>query len=418
MVQRVQPVRGMNDILPDMSPIWQHVEEVARGILASYGYTEIRLPLIERLELFARSIGTETDIVKKEMYTFTDSNGDQLALRPEGTAGCVRAGISNGLFQGQVHRLYYTGAMFRHERPQKGRYRQFHQIGVEAFGVATPDIDVEQILMARRLLQELGIEEVSLQLNSLGKPSERQVYRQKLAQFLEARRSFLCAECQHRIQRNPLRVLDCKVPSCANTVTEAPQMTDYLGEVSRHHFERVQALLEEAGIPFTCNPRLVRGLDYYTDTVYEWLSDQLGAQATVVAGGRYDGLVEEIGGPATPAVGFALGLERLISLLAPDWVTSEPTTVFIAPLGEACESAAMRLAEALRDHKLRVWLHCGGGSLKSQLKKADRLGTRFALILGEQEREGGQVLVRDLHTGEQTPIAHNDITEFLHARTG
>ncbi|SCY61945.1 histidyl-tRNA synthetase [Thiohalorhabdus denitrificans] len=413
MAEKIRPVRGMNDILPDEAAAWQHLETEARRVLEAYGYREIRFPHVERLELFARSIGEDTDIVEKEMYTFEDTGGEILALRPEGTAGCVRAGITNGLFRGQTHRLYYLGPMFRHERPQKGRYRQFHQVGVEAFGPATPDLDVEQILMARRLLQDLGVEGLTLHLNSLGKPADRRVYREELVGFLEARRDSLCETCQERIQRSPMRVLDCKVPTCQEAVAEAPEITDFLGEESRAHFDRLRALLDAAGVPYELNPRLVRGLDYYTDTVYEWTSDQLGSQATVVAGGRYDGLVEEIGGPSTPAVGFALGIERLLALVAPERVPEPHPSVFIAPLDAAVETDAMALAESLRDRGVSAWYHCGGGSLKSQLKKADRSGARLALVLGEQEQAEGTVLVRDLASGEQEALARREVEDHV-----
>jgi len=418
MADKIRPVRGMNDVLPDQAPAWQHLEGEARRVLEAYGYAEIRFPHVERLELFARSIGEDTDIVEKEMYTFEDTGGDTLALRPEGTAGCVRAGISGGLFRGQTHRLYYIGPMFRHERPQKGRYRQFHQVGVEAFGADTPDMDVEQILMARRLLQDLGVGGLTLHLNSLGKPEDRQAYRRILTDFLEARREQLCETCRERIQRSPMRVLDCKVESCQEAVRDAPVISDHLGETSREHFERVRALLDASGVPYEHNPRLVRGLDYYTDTVFEWTSDRLGAQATVVAGGRYDGLVTEIGGPDTPAVGFALGIERLLALMDDERVPTQRPDAFLAPLDASVEQAAMALAEELRDQGLRVWQHCGGGSLKSQLKKADRSGAPLALVIGEQEAAEATVLVRDLTTGEQESVAREEVAGRVVGRSG
>lgn len=418
MADKIRPVRGMNDVFPDETPAWRHLEGEARRVLEAYGYAEIRFPHVERLELFARSIGEDTDIVAKEMYTFADTGGDVLALRPEGTAGCVRAGITGGLFRGQTHRLYYIGPMFRHERPQKGRYRQFHQVGVEAFGAETPDMDVEQILMARRLLRDLGVGGLTLHLNSLGKPADRRAYRGLLTEFLEARRDRLCETCRERIQRSPMRVLDCKVESCQEAVRDAPVIADHLGEASQAHFDRVRALLEAAGIPYEFNPRLVRGLDYYTDTVFEWTSDRLGAQATVVAGGRYDGLVAEIGGPATPAVGFALGIERLLALMDGETVPVHSPAVFLAPLDASVETAAMTLAEELRDRGLAVWYHCGGGSLKSQLKKADRSGASLALVIGEQEAADGTVLVRDLGAGEQETVAREEVADLVVARTG
>jgi histidyl-tRNA synthetase len=413
---KIQAVRGVNDVLPEETPSWRHVEAEAHRILAGYGYSEIRLPLMERLELFARSIGEDTDIVEKEMYTLEDTGGDRLALRPEGTAGCVRAGITNGLFRGQVHRLYYTGAMFRHERPQKGRYRQFHQIGVEAFGASGPEVDAEQILMAKRLLDNLGVGGLSLEVNSLGQPADRHAHRDALVDYLEGRREQLCEDCQRRIQRAPLRVLDCKNPQCAEVTVDAPQIADYLSEASQSHFERLCALLDDAGVAYHHNPRLVRGLDYYTDTVYEWVSDQLGAQATVVAGGRYDGLVSEIGGPETPAVGFALGMERLLALMDSERVTAPGLDAFLAPMDEAAARSAMALAEELRDQGVSVWLHADGGSLKSQMKKADRSGARYALILGEQELADGTVQVRDLATGEQQHVARGAVAGHVATR--
>jgi histidyl-tRNA synthetase len=418
MADKIRPVRGMNDVLPEAAPAWQHLEGEARRVLEAYGYAEIRFPHVERLELFARSIGEDTDIVDKEMYTFADTGGDTLALRPEGTAGCVRAGITGGLFRGQTHRLYYIGPMFRHERPQKGRYRQFHQVGVEAFGADTPDMDVEQILMARRLLQDLGVGGLTLHLNSLGQPEDRKAYRGVLVDFLEARREALCETCRDRIQRSPMRVLDCKVESCQEAVKDAPVIADHLGETSQAHFDRVRALLDAAGVPYVHDARLVRGLDYYTDTVFEWTSNQLGAQATVVAGGRYDGLVEEIGGPSTPAVGFALGIERLLALMDDERVPAKAPDAFLAPLDQSVEQSAMALAEELRDSGLAVWYHCGGGSLKSQLKKADRSGAPVALVIGEQEAADGTVLVRDLAAGEQLSVARAEVADVVGSRGG
>ncbi len=419
MAGKIRPVRGMNDILPDQTRAWQYLEDRARRILETYGYREIRFPHLEHLELFARSIGEDTDIVEKEMYTFADSGGEVLALRPEGTAGCVRAAISAGLFRGGgAHRLYYLGPMFRHERPQKGRYRQFHQVGVEAFGPPGPDLDVEQILMAQRLLQDLGVPGLTLHLNSLGQPEDRRAYRGELIAYLEERRGRLCDTCRDRIQRSPLRVLDCKVASCQEAVASAPVITDYLGEASRAHFERVQALLQEAGIRFVHDPKLVRGLDYYTDTVYEWTSDHLGAQDTVVAGGRYDGLVAELGGPATPAAGFALGIERLLALMDSAQIPTEGLDAFVAPLDERAQSVALELSETLRDEGLSAWYHSGGGSLKSQLKKADRLGAAVAVLLGDQELAEGTVTVRDLVQGEQEAVPRDRAPQAVADRLG
>ena len=315
MAQNIQAIRGMRDILPEQAPLWAHLEDTVRAVADRYGYAEIRLPLVEMTELFRRSIGEVTDIVEKEMYTFADRNGDSLTLRPEGTAGCVRAGIQHGLLHNQVQRLWYRGPMFRHERPQKGRYRQFYQIGVEAFGMAGPDIDIEMILMTRRIWRELGLDGLLLQVNSLGSAEERAVYRERLVAYLSARRDQLDEDSLRRLVGNPLRVLDSKNPEMRQIIDEAPVLMEHLGDESRAHFDVLCAGLEAAGVAYTVNPWLVRGLDYYARTVFEWVSSDLGAQGTVCAGGRYDGLVEQLGGRPTPAIGFAMGLERLVSLL-------------------------------------------------------------------------------------------------------
>ncbi len=416
MTEKIRPVRGMSDILPDQARAWQYLENEARQVLEAYGYREIRFPYLERLELFARSIGEDTDIVEKEMYTFTDAGGEVLALRPEGTASCVRAGITAGLFRGQTHRLYYVGPMFRHERPQQGRYRQFHQVGVEAFGPEGPDLDAEQILMAWRLLKALGVEGLHLHLNSLGQPEDRQAYRQDLTAFLEQRREELCPTCRSRLQRSPMRVLDCKVASCQAVAAMAPLITRYLGNRSQAHFDRLQALLKQSGLDFEHNPRLVRGLDYYTDTVYEWTSDRLGAQDTVVAGGRYDRLVEEMGGSPTPASGFALGMERLLALMDAAQVPEESIGAFVAALDQQAEPVALAFSEELRDRGLTVWYHGSGTSLKSQLKKADRSGARVAVLLGERELAEGVVTIRDLVQGDQKTVARTEAVEVVAGR--
>ena len=417
MSKTIQAVRGMNDLLPDVVARWQRIEAMARTVLSTYGYREIRLPLVEKTELFARSIGNFTDIVEKEMYTFEDRNGEWLTLRPEGTAGCVRAGIENGLLHNQVQRLWYAGPMFRHERPQKGRYRQFHQIGVEAFGVGAPDLDAELILICARLWRALGIRGLTLELNSLGTSETRAAYRRALVAYLERHRSALDEDSQRRLEKNPLRVLDSKNPAMQQIIHNAPSLTEYLDDASRAHFGRLCEYLTSAGMAYTLNPRLVRGLDYYTGTVFEWATDRLGAQSAVCAGGRYDGLVELLGGQATPAAGFALGLERLAELLALD--TSETgdaqaPQVYLAVLDEAVRSQALKLAESLRDRGWRIECHGGSGSLKAQLKRADKSGARFALLLGPDEIAHAAVSVKDLRGGaEQTTVALNLIGDYL-----
>lgn len=402
MSKAIQAVRGMNDVLPDGIAVWQFIERQVLATINAYGYREIRFPLVEKTELYARSIGEVTDIVEKEMYTFEDRNGERLSLRPEGTAGCVRAGIENGLFHNQIQRLYYIGPMFRHERPQKGRYRQFHQIGVEAYGLAGPDIDAEIIAMSARIWRALGLSGLQLEINSLGTPLARQQYRGALVAYLSAHSNALDDDSRRRLQANPLRVLDSKNPALAEVLAGAPRLLDYLDAESRAHFDGLQARLAAAGIDFKINPRLVRGLDYYTRTVFEWVAAGLGAQATVCAGGRYDGLVEQLGGRATPAVGFAIGLERLVELVGPQCLTdlSGFPHVYFAVLGEAAQAQAFQLAEQVRDYGLRVQLHCGGGELKNQMKRADRSGARFAAILGDEEVQAGQVAVKDLRADE------------------
>jgi len=416
----IQAIRGMNDLLPVTLSLWQRIEQVAVAVLNSYGYREIRFPIIEKTELYKRSIGEVTDIVEKEMYTFEDRNGDSLTLRPEGTAGCVRAGVENGLLHNQTQRLWYAGPMFRHERPQKGRYRQFHQIGVEAFGLGTPDIDAELILVTARLWRVLGIRGLELQINSLGTPAARARYRQVLVEYLSAHLETLDEDSRRRLDSNPLRVLDSKNPAMQSLIAAAPGLHEYLDEDSLRHFEQLCAYLQAADIPYRVNPRLVRGLDYYTRTVFEWVTAELGAQGTVCAGGRYDGLVEQLGGQATPAAGFALGLERLAELAALQQVAGvdQMPQVYVAPLGEGkVAQQGLVLAEQLRDAGLRVELHCGGGSLKSQLKRADRSGARYALLLGESELAAAQVSVKNLRANEaQQQIRLTEAPAFLRAR--
>jgi histidyl-tRNA synthetase len=390
----------MNDCLPQDSALWQYVETTLRDTAASYGYSEIRFPIVEMTELFKRSIGEVTDIVEKEMYTFTDRNGDSLTLRPEGTACCVRAGNEHGLLYNQEQRLWYTGPMFRHERPQKGRYRQFHQFGLEAFGIATPDIDAEVIILTARIWQKLGLTPyVKLELNSLGSNEARAAYRDKLVAYLEQHKDLLDEDSLRRLYSNPLRVLDSKNPAMAEMLARAPKLADHLDAESAAHFASLQQRLTAAGIEFVINPRLVRGLDYYNRTVFEWVTTELGAQGTVCAGGRYDGLVEQLGGKATPAVGFAMGLERLILLLqslnlAP--ALPAQADIYLLAMGETAELAAIGVAERLRSElpAKRVILHCGGGNLKKQFKKADKSGAAIALILGDEELARQEITVK------------------------
>lgn len=417
MSKAIQAIRGMNDLLPDALALWQRIEQAAATVLAAYGYREIRFPILEKTELYKRSIGEVTDIVEKEMYTFEDRNGDSLTLRPEGTAGCVRAGIESGLLYNQVQRLWYAGPMFRHERPQKGRYRQFHQIGVEAFGIATPDLDAELILLSARLWKQLGIHGLELQINSLGTPAARANYRQVLVDYLRAHDNRLDEDSRRRLDMNPLRVLDSKNPQMQDVIAQAPNLQEHLDDDSRAHFDSLCRLLDGAGIGYHINPRLVRGLDYYTRTVFEWVTSELGAQGTVCAGGRYDGLVEQLGGQATPAAGFALGLERLAELAAHQHLAGADLApqVYVAPLGDgAIVQQATRLAETLRDAGWRVELHCGGGSLKSQLKRADKSGAQHVLILGENELAAGVVNVKPLRSeSAQQPVRFADLPAFL-----
>lgn len=416
-------VRGMNDILPDESVRWQRVEVAARHVFDAYGYSEIRLPVVERTELFARAIGEATDIVEKEMYTFDDRNGDSLALRPEGTAGCVRAGLEHGLLHNQIQRLWYSGPMFRYERPQKGRYRQFHQIGAEAFGLGGPDIDAEIILLARRLLTAVGAGPVSLQLNSLGTAEARARYRDLLQAYFEGRREELDDDSVRRLDTNPLRILDSKHPQLQTVLAGAPSITDHLDAESKSHFARLLELLVDSGVEYTVNPGLVRGLDYYSRTVFEWTSDRLGAQDAVCSGGRYDALVEALGGRPTPAIGWALGMERLLDLIGQegDVLQGAGLHAFVVVAGEIAESAAFSMAERARDRLpgLRIVVNCGGGSLKSQMKRADRSGARVALILGDDELAAGKVSIKSLR--EETPqeaIPGTSLVDALLARFG
>jgi len=419
--KKITAIRGFNDILPAETPLWRHLEATVAGVLDSYGYQQIRLPIVESTDLFKRSIGEVTDIVEKEMYTFDDRNGDSLSLRPEGTAGCVRAGEEHGLFYNQVQRLWYAGPMFRHERPQKGRYRQFHQIGVEAFGMAGPDIDAELILMTARLWKLLGLTGVvSLQLNSLGTSESRARYREALVAFLHAHIDVLDEDSRRRLETNPLRVLDSKDEKVQLALAGAPRLSEYLDDESRLHFDRLCALLDAAGVSYTRNERLVRGLDYYNRTVFEWVTDALGAQGTVCAGGRYDGLVEQLGGKPVPAVGFAMGVERLVLLLAQQNARELPVAdVYVVAAGDAAADRALLLAETIRDllPRVRVQVNCGGGSFKSQMKKADRSGAVLALVLGEEELAQGVVGMKMLREDlPQETVSINDMQDALLAR--
>jgi histidyl-tRNA synthetase len=414
----------MNDILPEQTPLWRYFEATVAGLLDSYGYRQLRMPIVEFTELFKRSIGEVTDIVEKEMYTFEDRNGDSLTLRPEGTASCVRAVLEHGLSGGgQVQKLWYMGPMFRHERPQKGRYRQFQQIGVEVFNLAGPDIDAELIVMTWRLWGLLGLRDaVTLELNSLGSAAARAVYRDALVEYLEARREQLDEDSQRRLKSNPLRVLDSKVPETQALLAGAPQLADFLDEDSRTHFTGLRTRLDAAGIPYVINPKLVRGLDYYGKTVFEWVTDQLGAQGTVCAGGRYDGLVEQMGGKPTTGVGFAMGVERLVLLLETlDKVPAElarQVDVYLTAFGDAAELAALTLAETLRDEVagLRLVVNAGAGSFKSQFKKADKSGARYALVLGEDELAQQVVGVKPLRDeGQQQTVSWQDLPAYLAA---
>ena len=418
MAKKIQAVRGMRDILPDQTPLWQHIEDTARNVFARYGYGEIRTPIPEMTDLFKRSIGEVTDIVEKEMYTFEDRNGDSLTLRPEGTAGCVRACMENGLLHNQTQRLWYQGAMFRHERPQKGRYRQFYQIGLEAYGMDGPDIDLEVILVTARLWQALGIPGLELQLNSLGSPEERSAYRDLLVEFFRGNRDQLDEDSLRRLESNPLRILDSKNPEMQDLIARAPVLTDHLGEESKTHLAFITEGLEAAGVSYVLNPRLVRGLDYYSRTVFEWVTDLLGAQGTVCAGGRYDGLVEQLGGRATPAVGFGMGVDRLVAVLKTleQKVVERRPGAYLVLMGEQALRHGMVLAETLRSALpgLELIANCGGGSFKSQFKRADRSGAGIALIVGDDEVAAGTVGLKWLREQrEQETVAMDSLADYL-----
>jgi histidyl-tRNA synthetase len=418
MSQTLQAVRGMNDVLPEEAEFWELFEDTIRAWLKGYGYRPIRMPIVEPTPLFKRAIGEVTDIVEKEMYSFIDGlNGEALTLRPEGTAGCVRAVIEHNLAARQTQRLYYMGQMFRHERPQKGRYRQFHQVGVESFGMAGPDIDAEMILMGARLWADLGLDGIELQLNSLGQSEERAQHRAALIAYFEKNAALLDEDAKRRLHTNPLRILDTKNPAMQDLCAAAPKLIDYLGTESLAHFEGVQRVLRDAGVPYTINPRLVRGLDYYNLTVFEWVTDKLGAQGTVCAGGRYDGLVGQLGGKATPACGFAMGVERLIALIKESG--GEPAApapdVYLVHQGDEASRLAFRVAEGLRDQGINVLQHCGGGSFKSQMKKADGSGATFAVIIGDDEASTGEAQLKSLREvgSAQLKLKIDDLAETI-----
>jgi histidyl-tRNA synthetase len=422
MANNIQAIRGMHDVLPDQTPLWQYAEQIIRDVLSAYGYREIRLPIVEKTELFKRSIGEVTDIVEKEMYTFEDRNGDSLTLRPEGTAGCLRACLEHGLLHNQTHRLWYYGPMYRHERPQKGRYRQFIQLGVETYGMPGPDIDVELILIMDRLWKRLGIrDKVQLQLNSLGTIAERLVYREQLVSYFQNHQDQLDDDSLRRLGTNPLRILDSKNPALTQVIIGAPSLIDYLGEDSLSHFKAFTNTLDSLGIAYEINSRLVRGLDYYSLTVFEWVTHELGSQGTVCAGGRYDTLIEQLGGKANHAVGFAMGIERLLALLETrnELPLAQSVDVYMIRVGEKAEQEGLRFAELLRDKiaGLRLQVNCGSGSFKSQFKKADKTGADYAIILGDDEVALGQVGIKSLrHDEEQQTLTQQQALVFLQNR--
>ncbi|RMG58373.1 MAG: histidine--tRNA ligase [Gammaproteobacteria bacterium] len=419
MSKRIQSIRGMHDILPEQTPHWQFLEGLLRDLVAAYGYREIRMPIVEKTELFKRSIGEVTDIVEKEMYTFEDRNGDSLTLRPEGTAGCVRACLEHGLLHNQQQRLWYMGPMFRHERPQKGRYRQFHQLGIEAFGFPGPDIDAEMIALSARLWRLLGLKDVRLEINSLGSSEARAAYRAVLVAYFRDHFDALDEESKRRLETNPLRILDSKNPELEEIIAGAPSLLDHLDEESVEHFARLRERLDDLGIEYRVNPRLVRGLDYYSRTVFEWITGSLGAQGTICAGGRYDGLIEQLGGKPGTAIGLAIGIERLLALLEEEGRLPPPVEchAYLVTVGEGSERAGALLAERLRDRiaGLRVVCHAGGGGFKAQMKRADRSGADWALILGEDEVTAGTVTLKPLRgqADEQQTLDEASLIERL-----
>ena len=419
MSKQIQAIRGMNDCLPSESGLWQYVESTIRQVVASYGYQEIRTPIVENTDLFKRSIGEVTDIVEKEMYTFADRNSDSLTLRPEGTACVVRAGNEHGLLYNQQQRLWYIGQMFRHERPQKGRYRQFHQFGVEVFGLVGPDIDAEVILLSARLWEKFGISQnVTLEINSLGSAEARVSYKEQLVAFLKTRESQLDEDSLRRLQTNPLRVLDSKNPKVQHAVKDAPKLIDCLDEESAKHFQGLCERLDNLGIQYRVNPALVRGLDYYNRTVFEWVTDSLGSQGTVCAGGRYDGLVAQLGGKDTQGVGFAMGLERLVLMLQTlelDQNLVSVVDIYVTAMDESVELYARQVSETLRDAlpQIKLMNHCGGGNFKKQMKRADQSGASIAFIIGQDEMASQQVAVKYLREMQpQETVSINELTHF------
>ena len=417
MSTAIQAIRGMNDILPEHAALWEFFEDTVRDWLRSYGYKCIRMPIVEQTGLFKRAIGEVTDIVEKEMYTFTDAlNGESLTLRPEGTASCVRAVLQHNLLYNAPQRLWYMGPMFRHERPQKGRYRQFHQVGVESLGFAGPDVDAEQIIMTARLWKRLGLEDVALEINTLGSSEDRARHRARLVHYLEQHLELLDEDSRRRLHTNPLRVLDSKNPALQALIEAAPKLLDDLDEASLKHFEELQGMLRDAGIEYRINPRLVRGLDYYNFTVFEWVTTRLGAQGTVCAGGRYDGLIAQIGGKPAPACGFAMGVERLLALLEEQQFRAPEQAVdaYVVHQGEAADRFAFKVVEMLREHGLHAILHCGGGSFKSQMKKADASGARYAVIIGDDEAAAEQLTLKPLREmGEQARVAVAEALDMM-----
>ena len=418
MSVQIQSITGMKDILPEESPLWQKVENTLKQIMNSYGYAEMRMPVVEYTSLFVRSIGEVTDVVEKEMYTF-DDNGDSLSLRPEGTAGCVRACIEHGLIHNQERRVWYTGPMFRHEKPQKGRYREFHQFGVEIFGISSAEIDAELILLTNRIWKKFGIEKnVTLQLNSLGSSEERAQYRDALVAFLEQHKDSLDEDCRRRMYTNPLRVLDTKNEKVIEILKDAPKLSDYFGEETNRHFNRLKEILDANGVGYEINTRLVRGLDYYNYTVFEWVTDLLGAQGTICGGGRYDGLVEQLGAQPTPAVGFAIGLERFILLLQSIEAvkTENPVDVYFCAAGDEAIKQSMVIAEQLRDQlpEIRILTNCSGGNFKKQFKRADRSGALFALVLADNELANNEIGIKNLRVeSEQVNVKIDTVAQEL-----
>jgi histidyl-tRNA synthetase len=423
MSNLIQPVRGMNDVLTEDAPLWERLESAAASLFGAYGYERIRLPVLERTELFQRSIGELTDIVEKEMYTFTDRNDESVTLRPEATAGVVRAALTNGLLHNQQQKVWCSGPMFRREKPQKGRYRQFHQLSIEALGYPDPELDAELIIVSARLWRELGIRSVALEMNSLGTTEGRAVYKQALVEYFSRHRAELDEDSLRRLERNPMRILDSKNPTMRAVISGAPLLADYLDAESREHFAQVQTYLGDAGIAFTLNPRLVRGLDYYTRTVFEWVTDRLGAQGAVCSGGRYDGLVAQLGGRDTPAVGWALGVERVVELMRADGWSEPPRApdVYVIGVGDATRRTSFAIAERLRNRlpRMRVILGQPPGSLKTQLRRADKSGARYALIIGEDELASDKVSLKALRAdAPQRSLSFDETVEALHRDAG